>query len=166
MANRVRSACQDCGGPKGPGRGERYCETCKAKLHAPSLSLDDQLAMVRAYNRPRATLDSVAQQFYCARATVQRVLKIHGVASRPPNHYGTPRISVDEELLRTQLYGQGYSLADVAAIVGRSPSSVHQTLRKAGVKMHPRGVNLRAREHVVTGRLADGRFAPRETTRI
>jgi hypothetical protein len=160
---RVRKPCQDCGGPKGPGRGERYCATCASKLHVPSVPPDVQAAIVRAYNRPRATLRGVAAEFYVSQGSVSRVLEIHGVDVRPRGHYGTPRLAVDEQLLRTQLYGQGHSLAGVAAIVGRCPSSVADTLRRNGVRLRPVGVNLTPHVRYTT-RGARGRFAGRETT--
>jgi transposase-like protein len=137
----TRFPCQDCGGPKPPGRGERYCETCRAKRHVPTISLDDQRAIVRAYARPNTTLAELAARFYCSQGTISRVLDAHGVAKRPHGGWsGSPsrqRLSVDEELTRAQLYGQGYSIARIAEIVGRSPSSVHATLRRLGTSLRP-----------------------------
>lgn len=162
MSARVRRPCQGCGGPKSPGRGVRYCETCSAKQHVPTIPLDTQLAIVRAYSRPRATLRGVARQFYVSQGSVSRVLAIHDVDVRPRGHYGTPRLDVGEQLLRTQLYGQGHSLARVGELVGRSPSTVAETLRRNGVRLRPVGVNTVPRERY-DKRGARGRFASRET---
>ena len=164
MSNQPRAVCQDCGGPKEPGRGRRYCAACTGKPRVPTIPLDMQLAMVRAYNRPRAKLDDVAAQFFCSRQTVQRVLALHDVTLRPTNHYGTPRIDVDERLRRTQLYGRGLSLLDVANVVGRHPSAVLDTLRREGVRMRPQGVNLHPHSRADLRRDARGRFTATETS--
>ena len=161
--NFQRTPCQDCGGPKGPGRGERYCSACRAKLHVPTIPLDDQLAIVRAYSRPRTTLAEVAASFYVSTGTVTRVLRAHDVPVRPRGGYGASRarLSVDEQLLRTQLYGQGLTLAQIGDVVGRSPSSIQQSLVKAGVRLRPQGVNRPGTRHWAQ-RTAGGRFAAKE----
>jgi hypothetical protein len=159
----TRRPCQDCGGPKGPGRGERYCDACRAKRHVPTIALDDQLAIVRAYNARGATMHGVAAEFYCSVGTVGRVLEAHGVPARPRGGQGSTRqrLSVDEQLTRAQLYGQGLSLAGVADVVGRNPSSVHASLVRYGVTMRPVGVNYTA-DGRYDARGARGRFAPKE----
>lgn len=160
-----RKPCAACGlRPKRPGRGYRYCEECEQDTHVPSIPAETQAAMVRAYNRPRATLAEVAAAFFCSPLTVRRVLAANGATPRPRGHGGTPRISVEEELRRTQLYGRGLSIADVAEIVGRSSTAVVATLQRAGVKMHPVGVNVHERassERRHRERDSRGRFTPR-----
>lgn len=163
-SRRQRARCQDCGGPKPAGRGRRYCDACAAKRHVPTVAPDVQEAIVRAYNRPRATLRGVAAAFYCSAGTVTRVLEIHGVDTRPRGHYGSPRLDVGEQLLRTQLYGQGLSLAEVADVVGCSPSSVAETLRRNGVRLRPVGVNPGRTSPRYAERGPRGRFTPSRST--
>jgi hypothetical protein len=137
----VPAPCQDCGGPKPPGRGLRYCEVCAPKRHVPTVDAATQEAIVRAYSKPRATLAKVAAEFFCSAQTVAHVLEAHDVPLRPRGHWGTPRLDAGEHLLRTQLYGQGLSLARIAEVLGISPSSVAETLRRNGVRLRPVGVN-------------------------
>lgn len=163
-----RRPCQDCGGPKPAGRGERYCETCRAKRHVPTVPPDEQAAMVRAYARIGTTLDQVAAEFYVSPNTVSRVLEANGVSVRPRGGYGASRrrLTVDEELTRAQLYGEGLSLGRIGQLIGRSPSSIHATLHRLGVQMRPTGINTGPpqRHHVVRG--AAGRFAPADGTAL
>jgi transposase-like protein len=142
-----RKPCQGCGGPKPSGRGERYCATCRNERHVPTVAPDVQAAMVRAYARIGTTLDQVAAEFYCSTNTVARVLEARGVSVRPRGGSGARRrrLTVDEELTRTRLYGQGLSVAEIADAVGRGPSAIYATLRRVGVAMRPQGANYRPR---------------------
>lgn len=157
--------CPRCGVLREPGkRPKRPCPTCHeyvpvnnfprhVRSHLPHVErlpmpLDEQLRIVALYERPRASFASVSAATFWSKTEVRRVLLAHGVELRKPGSAVLPRkISVADELQRTQLYGQGHSIEEVAAIVGRHRTAVHESLKRAGVKLRPSHVTLTSLRH-------------------
>lgn len=80
------------------------------------------------------TIRSVSEQTFWSQTSVHRVLVRHGIPRRPRHAVcGRKRLSVDSELERTRLYGQGLSIAQVAEVVGVGATAVAFTLARAGV---------------------------------
>lgn len=92
---------------------------------------DEQSEMLRLYSRGW-TLKRIAAATFWSPTEVGRVLKLNGVELRHRS-VGHEQLSINEILARTQLYGRGYSLAEIAELRGCSPTSVVQSLKRAGV---------------------------------
>jgi hypothetical protein len=103
---------------------------------------DEQDTIVRLYRRG-GTFASVARETYWSKSQVRRVLLANGVALRPPGGRPGPKLSVEETLRRTQLYGRGLSIDEVAQVCGVTRVSIQQTLKREGVHLRPVGVNRR-----------------------
>lgn len=108
---------------------------------AGSVPLDDQQRIVELYNRPRASLRSVAAATNWSETTVLRVLRAHDVVMRPQGS-SHPLLSTEEQLRRTQLYGRGLSLEEVAELSGVTREAIRQTLIRNGVRIRGKA-NLR-----------------------
>lgn len=135
------------------------CLTCRAVLRVNLLSRhiaahgdlrdrlqvshDEQAEMVRLYARG-GTLASVALATFWSKTEVRRVLLANGVQLRAHGlGRSRPGISPDEALRRTQLYGRGLSIQEVADVCGVHRSAILATLKREGVRMRPQGVNQR-----------------------
>lgn len=137
--NYPERACQFCG---------RVMPACNVVKHERThvdqngtVPPEDQETIVRLYNRPRASVRSVAQETHWSQSTVLRVLRAHGVEMRPMGS-AHPKITSDEQLRRAQLYGRGLSIEEVAEVCGVTYEAVRQTLVRLGVPRRSRA-NLR-----------------------
>lgn len=122
---------------------------------------ETQDEIVRLYRRGHS-FKRIATEVYWSPTCVRRVILTHGIT---PRSRATSRkqISTDEVLTRTQLYGMGYSLAQVAEMCGCSVTAVTLTLTRAGVST--RGHSEALRNAYRRGRrsgFARGRSAPQE----
>lgn len=143
---------------------ERECPTCGRVLPAnllprherAHLPLRDRLfvppaeqdKIVELY-RHGGTLRSVAAATFWSRSEVRRVLIANGVTPRSRLGDFRPKITTEETLRRTQLYGRGLSIAEVAEVCGVNREAIRQTLKREGVKIRPTGLN---RRHWRTGK--------------
>jgi AraC-like DNA-binding protein len=107
------------------------------------MSRDEQDAIVRAYRHRGGTLASIARDTHWSKTQVRRVLLANGVQLRERIGDHRPKISSDEALRRTELYGRGLSIADVAEACGVTCEAIRQTLKREGVKPRARGVNTK-----------------------
>ena len=141
IVNYPTSACPTCGRVLRNNLMPRHARThadAPSRLFVPP---DEQAEIVRLYRRG-GTLKSVAADTFWSKTEVRRVLLANGVQLRPRGTYG-PKISSDEALRRTQLYGRGLSIDEVAAACGVSRVAITQTLKREGVRIRPVGVNRR-----------------------
>jgi hypothetical protein len=129
--NFPEAPCPKCG---------RVMPVCNLARHEPKCGLasagtvpmDEQLEIVKLYNQPRMSLSKVAAVTHWSETTCRRVLLAHDVSLRGTG-YSFPRIGVNEQLKRTELYGRGYSVAEVADLCGVTYEAVRQTLVRMGV---------------------------------
>ena len=142
MVRRPRTPCPVCGALMPANNMARHVATHRPAAERLAVPLDVQVEMVRLYNRPRSSTAQVAAATYWSKTEVRRVLIANGVTMRPQGH-SQRRITVDEELERATLYGQGRSILEVAELVGRHHSAIAESLHRAGVKVRPKGRNLR-----------------------
>jgi predicted HTH domain antitoxin len=141
---RPRTPCPICGAPMPANNMARHQRTHGDPRERLFVTLEEQARIVELYNQRRASLRSVAEAAFMSPTEVRRVLIANDVPLRPPGSAYQPRkITVDEELQRTHLYGLGLSLDEVAELVGRHREAVRESLRRAGVKLRPRGPNRR-----------------------
>jgi len=103
---------------------------------------------VRLYVHGRLSMREIAAQTFWSQTQVRRVLIANGVRIRPQGLTGAAKrgrqVSVDERLKRTQLYGMGYSLSEVAAMCGVTQTAVVNTLKREGVPRRSVGDGLRS----------------------
>jgi transposase-like protein len=98
----------------------------------------EQERIIELYSHRDATLASVGRQVGFEASTIRAVLVARGV---PRKRWGgsKPRApSVDEQLHAAELYGRGWSLDAIGALLGMSRSSVKLRLRRAGVPLRTR----------------------------
>ena len=105
---------------------------------------DVQADMVRMYVHGGLTYKQIGERTHWSSTQVRRVLLANGVTPRAREVVcGRVQMSADEKLARAELYGRGYSLAEVADIRGCSVTSVVLTLERLGVKRRSVGDALR-----------------------
>ena len=135
----VKQPCPVC------GRRMRGCnlaqhlpvhEASAAERLAPSA--EEQARIVELYRRRGATLASVSAEVYWSPATVTRVLRANGV---PITKRGgrRPYLPADDVLRTLELYARGYTIRQVAEIVGRSEESIRRRLLRNGARIRPVG---------------------------
>lgn len=98
------------------------------------LTDNEQVNLVAAYNAGR-TVQQLAEQFCTSRQTVSSVLNKHGIPR------GRRTISADEISIASQLYKDGLSLARIGKRLEMDAGTIHDALRKVGIKMRPVGTN-------------------------
>ncbi len=106
----------------------------------PGLSGAEQQQILDLYARG-LTMKQVAQEIPCSMSTVWRYLHRHEAKVRQPWRGSLPLhgVSGEEQLRTAQLYGRGLSMKEVAAIMNVSIGTVHNRLRRLGVKSRPMG---------------------------
>ncbi len=102
-----------------------------------------------AYNKPGATLQSLADTFGCTRQRVQQRLKKIGVNRRPQGATRLHRVRVyvdrqrftpDDQTQMVVLYVQeGKSLQKIADVFDTTPMTIMRYLKLAGIERRSRG---------------------------
>jgi predicted transcriptional regulator len=110
----------------------------RARHGDPRLGLDVSLAeqerMVELYRRGW-TLRRIGEELHWSASTVSRVLILWGENRPDRRRFGhPPKLSADEVLRTAQLYGMGYNMREVGAMLGITPSAVQRRLERAGTK--------------------------------
>ena len=103
---------------------------------------EEQARMIELYVHRGMTLHQIGELMHYHATSVRRALRANDVKLRAPRRGRGRQLSVDEELLTTQLYGQGYSAAQIGAILGLNQSSVLERLHRFGVRVRGRGGNV------------------------
>lgn len=140
-----KQPCPVCGRTMPPGnlpRHQRMHTTPEAEriLATP----EEQAGMIRLY-RSGLTLVQVAAIVHYNATTVRRVLHANGVRVRPPRRGRERQLTTEQVLETTQLYGKGYSSAQVAAILGLSQSAVLERLHRYSSEVRGPGGNVKAK---------------------
>lgn len=131
--SKARKPCRGCGGPKPPGQGIKFCGRCEPS--GSSIPEDVRREMARLYLEGLST-NEVGKELFCAKSTVQRILRLDGVALRPkptrPRVY--PNALSQDQLDRTaEMYQAGMSMTQVAEALGISRSAARARLARAGI---------------------------------
>jgi len=148
---------------------ERSCSTCGRTMPACclpkherthgdprlrlSVPLEQQDEIVRLYNQRGGSLATVAAQTFWSQGTVLDVLRANGVPMRSQGS-AHRKISVEQELERCELYGQGLSIHEVADRVGVTYEAVRQTLVRSGREIRRQGDNLRWKRNLARSEAA------------
>ncbi len=112
----------EASGPLRPGR--------RGRLPGTTRQLDSQQVqeLIAGY-QAGATVYQLGEQFGIDRRTVSKILHRHDV---PMRRRGLSPDQIDESV---QLYGEGWSLARIAARIAVDPTTVLARLRERGVRM-------------------------------
>jgi hypothetical protein len=129
--NHPEATCAVCG---------RTMPVCNLARHEPvcghasagTVPPDDQAAIVTLYADPRMSIRKVAARTHWSQTTVRRVLVANGVQLRGQGH-SMSRLTVNEQLKRSELYGRGYSISEVAKMCGVTYEAVRTTLVRMDV---------------------------------
>lgn len=101
-------------------------------------TLEQQREIIALYRQRGATQESVARATYWSATTVGRVLHAWGEPVRKRGGR-TPYLSTEEHLLTCELYGQGFTIEEIATMRGRAEESIRQRLLRNGVQLRPVG---------------------------
>jgi hypothetical protein len=107
------------------------------------MSRDEQAVIVHLYEHKGGTLKSIARDTFWSQSQVRRVLLANGVQLRQQGGHFGPKISTEEALRRTQLYGRGLSIDEVAEACGVTSEAIRQTLVREGVMRRAPHVNTK-----------------------
>lgn len=144
MAEHPRPPCPVCGRPIRTNNLARHLRTHELDA-AERMQIEPELQaqIIRLY-RSGKSYATIGREAFVGPTTVRRVLLANGVQPRQPGPSRIPaKLSADEQLKRTMLYGRGYSIHEVAAMCGVSYTAVRATLARAGTQLRPSGPNLR-----------------------
>jgi len=136
-----RSECPVCGAVRTNHNMRRHVESHRDARERLNVPLELQAQMVRMHRAGKSYAAIGAELFYGA-STVRRVMVANGIPGRKPGGR-RPYLPADEALRRTELYGRGYSILEVARICGVSYAAVRNTLLANDVRIRPAGANLR-----------------------
>lgn len=138
MAYQTPRACPVCGRemrPSGLFKHARVHElTERERITVP---LELQAEMVHLY-RAGYSMERIGRDLFWSKTTVRMVLLANGVTLRRRGGFNRRQITAEEQLRRAQLYGQGYSLSEVAEMCGVALSTVHYSLQVLGTPRRSR----------------------------
>lgn len=141
MTPQPRSECPVCGAEITNHNLERHVGAHRDRRERLIVPAEEQQQIVRLHRRGKSYAAIGRETFYGA-STIRRVIVAHGERTRKPGGR-RPWLPADETLRRTELYGRGHSILEVAEICGVSYAAVRNTLLRNGVAIRPAGVNLR-----------------------
>jgi transposase-like protein len=103
------------------------------------LTLLARRVLVDGYVRRGLSADALAGELGCSSQKVRDDLRRHGLTLRPTAQSAPGLDAIGEDGLRSLYVEEGLTLVEIAERVGCSPGAVGKRLRRAGVKMRPRG---------------------------
>lgn len=150
MAYQTPVACPNCGRSMRPGGMPAHLRAHGQRTIVPA---EDQERIIRLYAKgwPMA---AISREVFWSRTSIRAVLLSNGVRVRRQGGNIHPQITVDEQLKRATLYGQGYSLSEVAELCGVHTSTVHDTLVRLGTPRRSRADGNRLRWQRIKSRPA------------
>jgi predicted transcriptional regulator len=132
------TACPDCGWvmPSNALPKHRRARHADPRL-ALAPTLEEQQRMVELTRRGQSQR-AIGELMHWSSSTVSRVLIMWG-ESRSRRNGHPPRLSADTVLETCQLYGRGYSVAELADLLSMTRSQVRRRLERGGATLRPQG---------------------------
>jgi len=126
------------------GHGHWRATSADESWHPSSWASEPERAQMVALYRAGGSLRSISKELHYSPATIGRALQREGIKLRGRGGaHKTNAMPAEAMLEAAELYGRGWSIAQIADLLGMSVAGVHLRLRRAGTKMRPPGGNNR-----------------------
>jgi hypothetical protein len=101
------------------------------------VDVETQRAIIRAYRRSKATIYTVALEFFVSPSTVHKILVDNGVPRKRQGH-DTTKLTLDQLLEVGELYARGLNLREIGVVLDVHSTTVKWRLQAAGVPLRSR----------------------------